>query len=102
MDSVRCDSYRRKYVSTRCSASRNDSDWLYRALYICLWCGSFYILRLIAQGPKPYEDPADDNFYEHSVTESQGRTLSGDHEPIESTKEEVGTHTNDKDDEELR
>ena len=49
--------------------------------------GTYYILKLIGQGPKPYEDPADDNFYEHSVTEGQGRTLSGDEAPDEHTKQ---------------
>nr|WP_264622181.1 cytochrome ubiquinol oxidase subunit I [Psychrobacter arcticus] len=48
-------------------------------LYVFVFgAGSFYILRLIAKGPQPYENPADDNFYEHSITEGQGRTLSGD------------------------
>lgn len=57
-------------------------------LYIFVFgAGSLYILRLITQGPKPFEDPADDNFYEHSVTEGQGRTLSGDSNPAEHTKE---------------
>ncbi|WP_299189224.1 cytochrome ubiquinol oxidase subunit I [uncultured Psychrobacter sp.] len=68
--------------------------------------GSFYILRLIAQGPKPYEDPADDNFYEHSITEGQGRTLSGDSNPSENTKkddgEDLDTPTDDVDDGGLR
>ena len=57
-------------------------------LYIFVFgAGSFYILRLIAQGPKPYEDPSEDNFYDHSVTESQGRALSGDKNAGENTKE---------------
>ena len=68
--------------------------------------GSFYILRLIAQGPKPYEDPADDNFYEHSITEGQGRTLSGDSNPSEHTKkgdaEDLDTPADDVDDGGLR
>jgi len=52
--------------------------------------GSFYILRLIAQGPKPYEDPSEDQFYEHSVTEGQGRTLSGDKQAADKTKGREG------------
>lgn len=72
-------------------------------LYIFVFgAGSFYILRLIAQGPKPYEDPADDNFYEHSVTESQGRALSGDSNPAKSTEEDIDTPANDVDDGGLR
>lgn len=76
-------------------------------LYIFVFgAGSFYILRLIAQGPKPYEDPADDNFYEHSITEGQGRTLSGDSNPSENTKkdkvEDLDTPADDVDDGGLR
>lgn len=56
-------------------------------LYILVFgAGSFYILRLIGQGPKPFEDPADDNVYEHMITEGQGRMLSGDDAPGEKTK----------------
>lgn len=76
-------------------------------LYIFVFgAGSFYILKLISKGPQPYEDPAEDNFYEHSVTEGQGRTLSGDSNPTESLKrdntENLDTPANDKDDEGLR
>jgi len=76
-------------------------------LYIFVFgAGSFYILKLIAKGPQPYEDPAEDNFYEHSVTEGQGRTLSGDSNPTENLKrdntENLDTPANDKDDEGLR
>lgn len=76
-------------------------------LYIFVFgAGSFYILRLIAQGPKPYEDPADDNIYEHSITEGQGRTLSGDRNPSEHTKkdeaEDLDTPADDVDDGGLR
>ena len=72
-------------------------------LYVFVFgAGSFYILRLIAQGPKPFEDPAEDNFYEHSVTESQGRTLSGDSSPDQSTKENIDTPADDVDDGGLR
>nr|WP_227671558.1 cytochrome ubiquinol oxidase subunit I [Psychrobacter sp. 72-O-c] len=72
-------------------------------LYIFVFgAGSFYILRLIAQGPKPYEDPAADNFYEHSITEGQGRTLSGDTDTGEKTKQDLDTPANDKDDGGLR
>ena len=78
-------------------------------LYIFVFgAGSLYILRLIAQGPKPFEDPADDNFYEHSVTEGQGRTLSGDSDPAEHTKEsanpsdDLDKPANDKQDGGLR
>lgn len=52
--------------------------------------GTFYILRLIGQGPKPYDDPSEDNFYEHSVTEGQGRTLSGDQSAGEKTEQHAG------------
>jgi len=48
--------------------------------------GSFYILKLIGKGPQPYDDPAEDNIYEHSITEGQGRTLSGDDNAPENTK----------------
>ena len=48
--------------------------------------GSFYILKLIGKGPQPYDDPAEDNIYEHSITEGQGRTLSGDDNAPEKTK----------------
>ncbi|WP_131667245.1 cytochrome ubiquinol oxidase subunit I [Psychrobacter pygoscelis] len=48
--------------------------------------GTFYILRLIGQGPKPFEDPSDDHFYDHTLTEGQGRKLSGDDKPAEHTK----------------
>lgn len=76
-------------------------------LYIFVFgAGSFYILRLIAQGPKPYEDPSDDNIYEHSITEGQGRTLSGDRNPSEHTKkdeaEDLDTPADDVDDGGLR
>lgn len=75
-------------------------------LYIFVFgAGSFYILRLIAQGPKPYENPADDNFYEHSITEGQGRTLSGDNNAAENTKgdaEDLDTPADDVDDGGLR
>jgi len=72
-------------------------------LYIFVFgAGSFYILRLIAQGPKPYENPADDNFYEHSVTESQGRALSGDKTPAKNTEEDLDTPADDVDDGGLR
>ncbi|WP_201585240.1 cytochrome ubiquinol oxidase subunit I [Psychrobacter jeotgali] len=76
-------------------------------LYIFVFgAGSFYILRLIAQGPKPYEDPADDNFYEHSITEGQGRTLSGDNNPAKHTKEgqsqDLDSPENDQNDGGLR
>ncbi|WP_256713830.1 MULTISPECIES: cytochrome ubiquinol oxidase subunit I [unclassified Psychrobacter] len=76
-------------------------------LYIFVFgAGSFYILRLIAQGPKPYEDPADDNIYEHSITEGQGRTLSGDNNPSKHTKkddaEDLDTPADDIDDGGLR
>ncbi len=72
-------------------------------LYIFVFgAGSFYILRLIAQGPKPYENPADDNFYEHSVTESQGRALSGDKSPAKNTEEDLDTPADDVDDGGLR
>lgn len=75
-------------------------------LYIFVFgAGSFYILRLIAQGPQPYEDPADNNFYQHSVTEGQGRTLSGDTNAAEKTKgdgEDLDTPANDIDDGGLR
>ncbi|MEC9444894.1 MAG: cytochrome ubiquinol oxidase subunit I, partial [Pseudomonadota bacterium] len=65
--------------------------------------GSFYILRLIGQGPKPYTDPAEDNFYEHSVTEGQGRTLSGDNDPAgHTTKQDIDTPADDIDDGGLR
>ena len=65
--------------------------------------GSFYILRLIGQGPKPYSDPAEDNFYEHSVTEGQGRTLSGDNDPEGNTTEpDADTPADDVDDGGLR
>ena len=64
--------------------------------------GSFYILRLIAQGPKPYEDPDEDHYYDHTVTESQGRALSGDSSPGESTKKDIDTPANDVDDGGLR
>ena len=63
---------------------------------------SFYILRLIAQGPKPYTDPAEDNFYEHSVTESQGRALSGDSNPAKNTEEDLDAPADDVDDGGLR
>ena len=60
-------------------------------LYVFVFgAGSFYILRLIAQGPKPYEDPSEDQFYEHSVTEGQGRTLSGDKQAADKTKGREG------------
>lgn len=66
-------------------------------LYIFVFgAGSFYILRLIAQGPQPFEDPADDNFYEHSVTEGQGRTLSGDSLASEKVQEQDGSEDLDK------
>ncbi len=76
-------------------------------LYIFVFgAGSFYILRLIAQGPKPYEDPSDNNFYEHSITEGQGRTLSGDNNPAEKVKEDhadnMDTPADDADDGGLR
>ncbi|MGB2082399.1 MAG: cytochrome ubiquinol oxidase subunit I, partial [Psychrobacter sp.] len=72
-------------------------------LYIFVFgAGSFYILRLIAQGPKPYTDPAEDNFYEHSVTESQGRALSGDSNPAKGTEEGLDEPANDVDDGGLR
>lgn len=72
-------------------------------LYIFVFgAGSFYILRLIAQGPKPYLDPAEDNFYQHSVTEGQGRTLSGDTHAGEKTKQDLDTPANDKEDGGLR
>jgi cytochrome d ubiquinol oxidase subunit I len=75
-------------------------------LYIFVFgAGSFYILRLIAKGPQPYEDPADNNFYQHSVTEGQGRTLSGDTNAAEKTKgdgEDLDTPANDIDDGGLR
>ena len=75
-------------------------------LYVLVFgAGSFYILRLIAHGPKPYEDPADDNFYEHSITEGQGRTLSGDTNAAEKTKgdgEDLDTPADDVDDGGLR
>ncbi len=75
-------------------------------LYIVVFgAGSFYILRLIAQGPKPYEDPADDNFYEHSITEGQGRTLSGDKHAAQKTEadgEDLDTPADDVDDGGLR
>ncbi|MGP4951784.1 cytochrome ubiquinol oxidase subunit I [Psychrobacter sp. DM8] len=57
-------------------------------LYIFVFgAGSFYIIRLITQGPKPYEDPSEDTYYDHSVTEAQGRALSGDDAPQENTKD---------------
>lgn len=76
-------------------------------LYVFVFgAGSFYILRLIAQGPKPYEDPADDNFYEHSITEGQGRTLSGDSKASENMEknasEDIDAPANDKEDGGLR
>ena len=75
-------------------------------LYIVVFgAGSFYILRLIAQGPKPYEDVADDNFYEHSITEGQGRTLSGDKHAAQKTEadgEDLDTPADDVDDGGLR
>ncbi|MCG3879512.1 cytochrome ubiquinol oxidase subunit I [Psychrobacter sp. Ps6] len=72
-------------------------------LYIFVFgAGSFYILRLIAQGPKPYTDPAEDNFYEHSVTESQGRALSGDSNPAKNTEEDLDAPADDVDDGGLR
>jgi cytochrome d ubiquinol oxidase subunit I len=75
-------------------------------LYIFVFgAGSFYILRLIAQGPKPYEDPSEDNFYEHSVTEAQGRALSGDKNAGENTKdndEDMSKPADDVDDGGLR
>ncbi|WP_413190894.1 cytochrome ubiquinol oxidase subunit I [Psychrobacter sp. AT9] len=72
-------------------------------LYIFVFgAGSFYILRLIAQGPKPYLDPAEDNFYQHSVTEGQGRTLSGDKNPAKNTEEDLDTPADDVDDGGLR
>ena len=37
--------------------------------------------------PQPYENPADDNFYEHSITEGQGRTLSGDSNASEKVED---------------
>ena len=40
-----------------------------------------------AKGPQPYENPADDNFYEHSITEGQGRTLSGDSNASEKVED---------------
>ncbi len=52
--------------------------------------GTFYILRLIGQGPKPFDNPSEDNFYEHSVTEGQGRTLSGDKNAGEKTEQHAG------------
>ncbi|WP_227672152.1 MULTISPECIES: cytochrome ubiquinol oxidase subunit I [Psychrobacter] len=58
-------------------------------LYVFVFgAGTFYILSLIAKGPQKYEDPGDDNFYEHSVTEGQGRTLSGDSNATENTKQD--------------
>ncbi len=76
-------------------------------LYVFVFgAGSFYILRLIAKGPQPYEDPAEDNFYQHSVTEGQGRTLSGDSNASEKVEqdssEDLDTPANDKDDGGLR
>ena len=50
---------------------------------------TIYILRLIAKVPQPFEeDLEDDNFFEHSVTEGQGRTLSGDQNAAEHTRED--------------
>ena len=76
-------------------------------LYVFVFgAGSFYILRLIAQGPQKYEDPADDNYYEHSITEGQGRTLSGDTNASDKVEqddpENLDTPANDKDDGGLR
>ena len=62
-------------------------------LYIFVFgAGSFYIIRLITQGPKPYEDPSEDTYYDHSVTEAQGRALSGDNAPQEKTKDKSDEH----------
>ena len=58
-----------------------------------------YILRLIAKGPQPFEEVSEDNFFEHSITEGQGRSLSGDTNPEEHTKEsdELSTPADDSD-----
>ncbi len=60
---------------------------------------TIYILRLIAKGPQPFEDVSEDNFFEHSITEGQGRSLSGDTNPEEHTKEsdELSTPADDSD-----
>lgn len=76
-------------------------------MYVLVFgAGSFYILRLIAAGPKPYADPAEDNFYEHSVTEGQGRTLSGDIDSARHTEQhptlDADKPANDADDGGLR
>lgn len=57
--------------------------------------GTFYIIKLILKGPQPYEDPAEDTYYDNSVTEAQGRALSGDSSPQENTKEKQ-SEGNDK------
>ena len=67
-------------------------------LYVFVFgAGSFYILRLIAKGPQPFENPADDNFYEHSITEGQGRTLSGDTNASENMEDDSAEDNSAKD-----
>ncbi|WP_227430150.1 cytochrome ubiquinol oxidase subunit I [Psychrobacter sp. I-STPA6b] len=50
---------------------------------------TIYILRLIAKGPQEFEDPKEDNYFEHSVTEGQGLTLSGDKSPVKDMQEDI-------------
>ncbi len=76
-------------------------------LYVFVFgAGSFYIIKLILQGPQPYEDPAEDTYYDHSVTEAQGRALSGDSRPQKHTKKnqsnEIDKPANDTDEGGLR
>lgn len=64
--------------------------------------GSFYILKVIGKGPQPFEDPAEDNIYEHSVTQGQAHTLTGDTNAAEKTKQDLDTPVDDVEDGGLR
>ena len=59
--------------------------------------GSFYILKVIAKGPQPFED-TDDNFYGNSVTAAQALTLTGDTHAAEKITKDIDAPVNDNND----